>query len=401
MNKLRIGFYGDDFTGSTDALESLALAGLRTKLFTRPPTRQQLDKNLDAIGIAGTTRAMPPAKMGRALAPALKALRHAGCEIIHYKTCSTFDSSPEIGSIGRAIDIGMRVLGVKKVPVIVGAPDLGRWCVFGNLFARFGTEPAAYRLDRHPSISRHPITPMTEADLRLHLAKQTKRSIGLIDIRQLHDLPRAYRNEKAEVVLIDLLDESHLRLVGRFLAEEKPRFVVGSSGVESALAAHWNRRPQRFGSLGSGRPLLVVSGSCSPVTLGQIRYTLDHGFIEVIARPRCGDDVVAAGQQGKSVVLHTNPERRVDNAEAMAAELAQATRRAWFYFQRILVAGGDTSGIIARALGIASLTYGEPLVRGAPIVVGECGLSPVQFIFKGGQIGPADLFVQAEKGTDG
>src|SRR5438128_2107429 len=35
---LLLSFYGDDFTGSTDALESLARCGIRTVLFTDPPT---------------------------------------------------------------------------------------------------------------------------------------------------------------------------------------------------------------------------------------------------------------------------------------------------------------------------------------------------------------------------
>src|SRR5436190_2788804 len=53
-----ICFYGDDFTGSTDALESLTQAGIRTALFTAPPTRKQLAdrQGLHAIGLAGTTR---------------------------------------------------------------------------------------------------------------------------------------------------------------------------------------------------------------------------------------------------------------------------------------------------------------------------------------------------------
>jgi uncharacterized protein YgbK (DUF1537 family) len=59
---LRLAFYGDDFTGSTDAMESLTLAGLKTRLFTAPPTLDQL-AGLEAFGIAGTNRAMTPAQM--------------------------------------------------------------------------------------------------------------------------------------------------------------------------------------------------------------------------------------------------------------------------------------------------------------------------------------------------
>jgi len=64
----------------------------------------------------------------------------------------------------------------------------GRYCVFGNLYARLGAEGEVFRLDRHPSMSRHPITPMDEADLRLHLSKQTRKKIGLLDVTQLDSL---------------------------------------------------------------------------------------------------------------------------------------------------------------------------------------------------------------------
>src|SRR5918993_3636213 len=184
---LLLSFYGDDFTGSTDAMESLARGGVRTVLFTQPPTPAQLARydGLRAFGVAGMTRAMGPDEMERTLRPALAAMRECGASIVHYKVCSTFDSSPTVGSIGRAIDVGMEVLQSPVVPVVVGAPSLGRFCAFGHLFARCGDDATPYRLDRHPSMSKHPVTPMDEADLRLHLRKQTRKSVGLIDFTQL------------------------------------------------------------------------------------------------------------------------------------------------------------------------------------------------------------------------
>ena len=52
---LRLAFLGDDFTGSTDALEALALEGWRCALFLDPPDAATLAGlgPLDAIGVAG------------------------------------------------------------------------------------------------------------------------------------------------------------------------------------------------------------------------------------------------------------------------------------------------------------------------------------------------------------
>src|SRR5580765_2036122 len=186
MSKLLLTFYGDDFTGSTDALEQLTLGGIRTALFIEPPTPAQLEMfpGLQAVGVAGKTRSMMPNAMEHELRPALKQLKALGARHVHYKVCSTFDSSPEIGSIGRAIDIGTEIFRAPFVPVLVAVPALGRFTVFGQHFARYGigSNGEIHRLDRHPSISKHPITPMTEADLRLHLANQTTKRIALFDI---------------------------------------------------------------------------------------------------------------------------------------------------------------------------------------------------------------------------
>ena len=174
---LRLAFYGDDFTGSTDALEVLAFAGVRTALFLKAPTRVMLERfgALDAIAIAGDSRAMSPEEMDRQLPPLFDALAALDAPIVHYKVCSTFDSAPGIGSIGRVIEIARRRFAAAPfVPVVAGTPALGRYCVFGHLFARSGTDGQVYRIDRHPIMSVHPVTPMHESDLARHFGEHIR-----------------------------------------------------------------------------------------------------------------------------------------------------------------------------------------------------------------------------------
>src|SRR3954464_8083878 len=105
-------FYGDDFTGSSAVMEVTAFAGLPTVLFLNQPTPEQLAQFADhrVIGIAGIARSQNPAWMDRHLPPVFELLRSLGAPITHYKVCSTFDSAPHVGSIGRAIDIGAPIL---------------------------------------------------------------------------------------------------------------------------------------------------------------------------------------------------------------------------------------------------------------------------------------------------
>lgn len=355
---LLLSFYGDDFTGSTDAMESLVRAGVETVLFVDSPTPELLAKfpRARAVGIAGASRTMSPEQMEAELTSAFNRLRALGAPVVHYKICSTFDSSPHIGSIGHAIDIGQRVIPGPYVPLIVGAPILGRYCAFGNLFARSGLDTAPYRLDRHPTMSRHPVTPMDEADLRCHLARQTECPIALIDVTTLDkiisdDLDKAcgstieqllqpaLPNHDHQIVLFDTVTDRHLATVGQLVWElarqhgsnrqdskqQGPLFVAGSSGVEYALTAHW----QSTGLLAETTSscsitpvdrVAVFSGSCSPVTERQIGWALDHGFVEIaLDTPSLVDATtakqahVAAVDQaaqyldaGQSVLLHTS-----------------------------------------------------------------------------------------------
>ena len=50
--------------------------------------------------------------------PAFTALRALQPRHVHYKVCSTFDSSSTVGSIGRAIEIGREVFKQRWVPLL-------------------------------------------------------------------------------------------------------------------------------------------------------------------------------------------------------------------------------------------------------------------------------------------
>ena len=141
------------------------------------------------------------------LPPVFETLAALNAPIAHYKVCSTFDSAPQVGSIGRAIDLAAPVLGGAWHPLVVADPAIGRYQVFGNLFAVAGG--VGYRLDRHPTMSCHPVTPMDEADVRRHLAKQTEKDIGLVDYLALKRGEADARLKEelaqgAEIVAIDV-----------------------------------------------------------------------------------------------------------------------------------------------------------------------------------------------------
>lgn len=451
-----IAFYGDDFTGSTDALECLAVAGLRTVLFTGVPDAATLARHtgLQAVGIAGHSRSSTPTEMEVTLPAVYHALRDTDAASLHYKVCSTFDSSPEIGSFGRAMDIATRELASGPIPVVVGAPKLGRYGLFGNLFARSNTDGAVHRIDRHPVMRRHPTTPMAEADMRQHISQQTQQSMGLLaapmmapsDAAALQALDQALMGNDAVVIdLADTRDEARVGMVLDHMATaQTPLFVLGSSGVEYALVAHWRQRgrlPQAV-AMPPATPvdrLFVISGSCSAANGAQIAVAVAAGFAEIALDPvailreqemgpavrTAADRAVAWLNEGRSVIVHSSTGPDDPRDAAVAAEFARSGHDASAAriaggrslakaaahilknvtdrvdLRRFVVAGGDTSTAAISHLGLEALEMIAPMSPGAPlcrVLAPGNRLDGVEVVLKGGQMGGLDLFVKARQG---
>jgi 3-oxoisoapionate kinase len=445
---LLLAYYGDDFTGSTDVMEAFSAAGVPTVLFLRPPTADWLKCFPDArcVGLAGTSRGRSPEWMARELPQAFASLAELKAPILQYKVCSTFDSSPTTGSIGRAIDIGVPLMRGTWSPMIVGAPRLKRYQVFGNLFA--AVDGVAHRLDRHPTMSRHPVTPMAEADLRRHLGAQTRRRIELVDMLQLRAGTAAARVRElagpdVPVMAIDVLDEETLAAAGRLVWQQRGDglFSASSSGLQYALAAHW-----RSEGLLPARPSLpvaaavdaiaVVSGSCSPVTAAQIAWAREHGFrLDRLDLPRLLDDndgeaeierAVAAAvaalarRQSPLVYSASGPDdpavrgfdtsaaaaglTRAEAAQRVGQGLAEVMRRLLERtpLRRVVVAGGDSSGEVANTLDIVALSVAAGLAPGAPLCrawSSNPARDGLQIVLKGGQMGGPSFFGSVRAGA--
>ncbi|RKD16213.1 hypothetical protein BCY91_04870 [Pelobium manganitolerans] len=454
--RLLLAYYGDDFTGSTDALEFLTLAGVKTMLFLRAPTAEDLDKHpsLQAIGVAGTSRSLSPEEMETQLKPVLQKLQALNPAQLHYKVCSTFDSAPHVGNIGKAIEIGSTVCGQAQTFVIPAAPHLGRYCVFGNLFAKMGTsgDGEIYRLDRHPSMQKHPVTPASESDLRQHLQQQTPLKIGLVDLTKvekgLQSITKTVEeNKDQQILFFDAFNAAHLANIGEYLHQQeqpdKTLFTVGSSGVEVALGEAWSTKSitkkTSFATKVQGaKPLLVISGSCSPITAGQIKFAMQQGFAEVALPSDILDknhqdefilkitrEVVHQLKANKDTIIHTSlgpDDPRIKATEALLAKSGVASKNIQkesskrlgkvlgqiiqavlkeVSLKRILFAGGDTSSYAASELGIYALEMLTPIAPGAPLcrAVAENSLiNGLELNFKGGQVGAPDYFINVLNG---
>jgi uncharacterized protein YgbK (DUF1537 family) len=435
-----VTWYGDDFTGSAATMEVLTFSGVPAVLFTDIPSSDLLARfeECRGIGIASTARSHGPDWMDAHLPAPLSFLDGLGAELLHYKICSTFDSSPESGSVGKAIEVGLTVRPAQAVPVLTAAPQMRRYQAFGHLFA--GTFDGVFRLDRHPVMARHPVTPMNESDLLLHLAHQTALPSALIDLEALYSDPQRRLEEAlasgARLLSIDSMEPASEAAAGRLIWENRDRldFVVGSQGVEYALVRHWiasgmlePAAPVR--GAGKADRIAAVSGSVSPMTATQLDWARGNGFalLEFDARAVCGSEAllaaeerrliglaVEAAERGSSPLVHSaaGPEdpavlafrdalaRSAITPEAANRRIGEALGRILDRvlretgIRRAVISGGDTSGHGMRQLGLEALVGLAPTIPGAALCTAY-GSGPhdgLQVALKGGQMGSEDYF---------
>jgi uncharacterized protein YgbK (DUF1537 family) len=398
------------------------------------PTPAQRDAAgpLDCLGIAGAARAMPPEEMRAELAPVAALFRALGARVLHYKTCSTFDSAPGVGSIGVAVDALRGAVDTPWAAIVGGQPDLERYCVFGHLFAAAGSGGAVHRIDRHPTMSRHPVTPLHESDLRLHLAAQ-----GMADVRSV-PYPSYGRDAAArgrafdallepmpDAVLFDVGDNAHLAAVGALL---RPRIAaasllaVGPSSVVQALAPGFAASPPAFDPVGAARgPVFALAGSLSPLTARQVagarsfdKVWLDPARLvaDASARAKAVDGIALALSEGRHVLACTvRPEGGPAAETALPARaLARvggellAGVSAAVPLARVGIAGGDTSSHAVQALDAWGLSYGAQLAPGVALCrlhSDVAALDGLEIALKGGQMGGEDFFERLVHGNAG
>lgn len=415
----RYGWYGDDFTGATDTLATLAEAGQRALLFLRIPTPQQIASAgaLDAVGIAGATRAMAPDAMARELDEAGRFFAALGVSLLHYKCCSTFDSAPEIGSLGAAARALRPHFPNPLLPVIGGQPNLGRYCLFGNLFAAAGAGGTVHRIDHHPTMSVHPVTPMGEADLRRHLAAQGLERVALVDYRS-HEADGAGQAldtalaGKPEAVLFDVSRPSDLAAIGTLLREHMstgPMLAIGASSVAQAFAgfpqAAQPTMPKLARSNSRGN-LLALVGSLSPVTRAQVELAQGYDRIAIDPARLTGEPTylealrteALARLAERNVMLITDKPAGAPAETGKVAAATGALLRAIMgeaRIARLVVAGGDTSTLAIRSLDLWGLSYRSPCTPGAPLCRAhsdDTRLDGLDIVLKGGQMGTPDFF---------
>jgi 3-dehydrotetronate 4-kinase len=409
-----LGCIADDFTGASDLANTLATAGMRTVQLVGLPSSEVPDAWQAAV-ISLKSRSIPSGDAVEQSLAALDWLRARGCRQFLFKYCSTFDSTPEgnIGPVGEAL---AKALGAQGVVACPAFPETGRTVYQGHLFV-------GDRLLSESGLEHHPLNPMTDPDLRRWLRLQTHDPVGhvahsavLQGAAATREALRASASRGERLVIVDALDDRDLREIGTACADAP--LITGGSGIARGLPANYRARGllDDSGNLfeGLGGPGVVLAGSCSSATRQQIEHFGTHAPAlgvdpDALMAGRVGvADLVAfanANRNSTPLIYSSATPDRVAAAQARygreAVSLALeslfadiADRLAADGFERLVVAGGETSGAVVSALRIDAFAIGPEIDPGVPALRTLSG-RPLAIALKSGNFGTADFFEKA------
>lgn len=400
-----LGCIGDDFTGSSDLANTLAKGGMRVTQYTGIPDGAAAP-DVQAGVIALKSRSIDPADAVAQSLAALDWLKAQGCRQFFFKYCSTFDSTAK-GNIGPVADALAEALDAHKVIVCPAFPGTGRSVYQGHLFVKDA-------LLAESGMQNHPLTPMTDSDLRRWLAPQTRYEVGHVGAADVFAgaeavstaLDAQHAAGKRHIV-VDAIRDEDLVAIGR-AARDLP-LITGGSGVALGLPANFGCQAATAPWTGQPGRAIVLSGSCSIATRDQVaRHT--GPAREIVAADviegrltalniadwllSAGDLPLAYSSADPSVVADVQRiygrEKASETLEGFFAETARLAVAGGV--TRVITAGGETSGAIVEGLGLSTLEIGPEIDPGVPAL--RAGPDLVVAL-KSGNFGAPDFFAKA------
>jgi uncharacterized protein YgbK (DUF1537 family) len=417
MMSVLLGCIADDSTGASDLANTLARGGMRTVMTIGVP-EVALPDDAEAVVIALKSRTIPAGEAVAQSLAALRTLQQAGARQFLFKYCSTFDST-DAGNIGPVADALLSALGDDFTIACPAFPEAGRTIFRGHLFV-------GDALLSESGMENHPLTPMTDANLVRVLQRQTTRKVGLVHYDTVQHGPEAVqaafakeRQEGRALAIVDAISDDDLLTIGA--ACRDLRLVTGGSGVALGLPENFRRQGRlRFAGRAVELPKVsggaaVVSGSCSRATNAQVADWLRDGagfrvdplrlaegadvVREAVAWARSKGDVpvliyaTAEPDMVAAVQAKLGVERAGGLVEEALAEISRALVTGGV--RKLIVAGGETSGAVVRALGVRALRIGPQIDPGVPWTVSVGSEIEVALALKSGNFGTPDFFRKA------
>lgn len=410
---IQIGCIADDFTGASDWASFFAEKGISTILFNGIPEADIKTEDADVAVIALKTRTEPKEEAVKESVEALAWLRKQGTKQYYIKYCSTFDCKKD-GNIGPVIDAAMDYLGETATVVCPALPVNGRTVRNGCLYVN-GVEL------QNSSMKDHPLTPMWDCRIKELMRQQSSGEVVVMPKKiceksDVQEWMGEYQRKKKHIYFVpDFYEqEQGKRIVEIF---EKFKLLTGGSGVSTFLAENLEHQDMEL-IKGQKTPAIIIAGSCSVATLGQITEFLETGKKAYKMSPRKilegtesadtiwkvigkwkEDDILLYSSEDASTVEENQKNENISMLiEQIQAQIAQQFVREGR--KRVIVAGGETSGAVTKKLGYDRYYVGGSIAPGVPVLI-PVQEPEIRLVLKSGNFGKKDFFIRALEYTRG
>ena len=412
-----LGCIADDFTGATDLASMLARSGVNVSLRIGVPLSTP-ENTAEIEVIALKTRSISASKAIEESLSALKWLKEAGAKKYFFKYCSTFDSTAE-GNIGPVSEALMNELKVDQTIYCPAFPENGRSIYMGNLFV-------GQKLLSESSMKDHPLTPMNDSNLMRLLSVQVSRRVGLADrivvnsgVNSLKEKLISLKENDVPHVIVDAVADTDLDTIAS--ACQDMDFITGGSALAMPLAEFYkasgkiSANDNSFMNKKLNTGSIILSGSCSEMTIIQVKNFIQRGaaafqldpidlaengvkkVLDWLSSQDFTKNIIIYATSDPDTVKKVQAELGVDMAgkivEQGLSECAIAARE--LGIKNFIIAGGETSGAITKALNVRQLDIGIEIAPGVPWTFSGKRNNQIALSLKSGNFGSEEFFTEA------
>ena len=412
-----LGCIADDFTGATDLASMLARSGVNVSLRIGVPLSTP-ENTAEIEVIALKTRSISASKAIEESLSALKWLKEAGAKKYFFKYCSTFDSTAE-GNIGPVSEALMNELKVDQTIYCPAFPENGRSIYMGNLFV-------GQKLLSESSMKDHPLTPMNDSNLMRLLSAQVSRRVGLADrivvnsgVNSLKEKLISLKENDVPHVIVDAVADTDLDTIAS--ACQDMDFITGGSALAMPLAEFYkasgkiSANDNSFMNKKLNTGSIILSGSCSEMTIIQVKNFIQRGAaafqLDPIDLAENGVkkvlDWLSSQDFTKNIIIYaTSDPDTVKKVQAvlgvdMAGKIVEqglsecAITARELGIKNFIIAGGETSGAITKALNVRQLDIGIEIAPGVPWTFSGKRNNQIALSLKSGNFGSEEFFTEA------
>ena len=412
-----LGCIADDFTGATDLASMLARSGVNVSLRIGVPLSTP-ENTAEIEVIALKTRSISASKAIEESLSALKWLKEAGAKKYFFKYCSTFDSTAE-GNIGPVSEALMNELKVDQTIYCPAFPENGRSIYMGNLFV-------GQKLLSESSMKDHPLTPMNDSNLMRLLSAQVSRRVGLADrivvnsgVNSLKEKLISLKENDVPHVIVDAVADTDLDTIAS--ACQDMDYITGGSALAMPLAEFYkasgkiSANDNSFMNKKLNTGSIILSGSCSEMTIIQVKNFIQRGaaafqldpidlaengvkkVLDWLSSQDFTKNTIIYATSDPDTVKKVQAELGVDMAgkivEQGLSECAIAARE--LGIKNFIIAGGETSGAITKALNVRQLDIGIEIAPGVPWTFSGKRNNQIALSLKSGNFGNEEFFTEA------